>query len=170
MNLIIIGIHRVFKCIVTHMERVRRERGYSGNAFLWLGVLAASDRTRSDRNRRTHSDANSRTRSDGNGGARQPDLSGTDWNGEETLQNGRERTANGWERNANAIWAIFCNPFLGLNCNIFVLKNLIDFRLSEKQKLYTAFLDYRRAFDTVDRSYMLYNSTKLVQVFNFYSL
>ena len=37
---------------------------------------------------------------------------------------------------------------------VFVLKNLIDLYLNKRKRLYCAFVDYRKAFDTVNRTFL----------------
>ncbi len=38
--------------------------------------------------------------------------------------------------------------------HVFTLDGIIDLYITKKTKLYCAFVDYRKAFDTVDRSHL----------------
>ena len=40
--------------------------------------------------------------------------------------------------------------------NVFTLRTIIDHKLSNKKKLYTCFVDFKKAFDTVSRNALLY--------------
>ena len=45
--------------------------------------------------------------------------------------------------------------------NIFVLKSIIDIYLRNKKRLYCAFIDYKKAFDLIDRSSLWYKMLKM---------
>ena len=47
--------------------------------------------------------------------------------------------------------------------HVFTLKMLIDLHNSQSKRLYCAFIDYKKAFDSIHRSYLWQNS--LVKVF-----
>ena len=45
--------------------------------------------------------------------------------------------------------------------NIFVLKTIIDIYLQKKKRLYCAFIDYKKAFDLIDRSFLWLKMLKM---------
>ena len=44
--------------------------------------------------------------------------------------------------------------------HIFVLHSIVDFYLSQRKRIYCAFIDYRKAFDSVDRTLLWYKLIK----------